>query len=322
MDSGKIFPKRFALAFILGILSGGRAAETYASDIKPVHRQSVRLSYDAELAKKGFPSPLVEARIHGKIGRFILDTGASIHIIDSHFAQLADLRSEQSGESVHSEDSVGSKQAAALSHTTIDVMNVVMGTISLKNQSIVVIDLPKEFHDSDLAGILSPQEFLSDGEGLLLDLTIPSLELDLFETLENAPNAKKFEPLKVALPSVGNKESSVRYMINGFADRISTIWEIDTGADGATLGVETQAGRSLLNKAKDTGKKAMGVNGKISPTMIAPSVAIQFLGKVMQEDVSIEPVPRMMGGAGMLGMRELRDCTLLLGLKKASMGCR
>jgi len=52
----------------------------------------IPLYYDSELAKQGFPSPLVHLKIGDHEAAFIIDTGASVSTFAASFAQEADIR--------------------------------------------------------------------------------------------------------------------------------------------------------------------------------------------------------------------------------------
>jgi hypothetical protein len=53
--------------------------------------QSLPIFYDAALVAKGFPSPLVKARIAGHEALFIIDTGASVNVLADWYARLAEV---------------------------------------------------------------------------------------------------------------------------------------------------------------------------------------------------------------------------------------
>src|SRR5579863_9250555 len=51
--------------------------------------RSLPIFYDAMLAAQGFPSPLLRARIAGHETLFIVDSGASVHVLADWFAEVA-----------------------------------------------------------------------------------------------------------------------------------------------------------------------------------------------------------------------------------------
>lgn len=137
------------------------------------HVAELPLRYEQKLISQGFPSPVIELFIHGQKGLFLVDTGASIHVVSDWFAKQAKIKSAAHGTVAGASGGKGNSQFEKVSFYA----QAGQGW-SANNQWVAIVHLPDAFRENRLAGIISPQQFLTnEKEVCLLNLKKPSLKL-------------------------------------------------------------------------------------------------------------------------------------------------
>ena len=79
-----------ALVVISASLGAATTAQPSAAD------HVIDLSFNADLAAQGFPSPLLRATVNGHVVWFLMDTGASVHTLATWFVTSAHIATRES----------------------------------------------------------------------------------------------------------------------------------------------------------------------------------------------------------------------------------
>jgi hypothetical protein len=127
----------------------------------------IPLQYQPLLAAYGFTSPVVEVSVNGEIGLFLIDSGASIHVVSEWFSQKAKL---QTGKSGSVGGSSGGHARSTISKIDLKLSDRLGHPWVVSNQLAAIVPLDDGFKKNGLAGILSPQELAREDELCTVDL--------------------------------------------------------------------------------------------------------------------------------------------------------
>jgi hypothetical protein len=272
------------------------------------HPGAVPLQYDAALAEKGFPSPVVRIGVPGQPPALLLvDTGASIHTLAAWFVESAHIDAQAAeGTARGSTGNVSSIRVAR------DVPLKLENGDALPLTEAIVVDFPPMFGQLRIAGLLSPQLLAPPGQAAVLDLATPSMTI--------APVASAPHTGRVCI----NRESEFRNL--SYSVPITILGQhgamiLDTGATSTLIAAGSSIGKALADRSVE-GKHTQGLGGEAEATRHVPGVTIRRGGSPTIADVNLGKSPGpACGPDGLLGMDALRGCVLVLGESSASIRC-
>jgi predicted aspartyl protease len=277
-----------------------------------VRAVTLPIRYDDALARRGFPSPVIEVTVNGVTGWAIVDTGAGIHTLAAWFVEKAGLVSDAS-----LTDRVGARDASGerLWLRFLDEVSLtVEGNQALRLGVAAVADFPKEFEAARIAGLFSPQSLLHEGEALTLDLRSPSLHIDAAP----APGAgARGDALNACRSSAAGVPGLLFSAIAAFEGRSARLL-VDTGASHTRLAGDATAAIGL---PRDDARDQLGVGGVREPMAVARAVSVKVGGLEQAADVAIGGGASGCGGAGLLGIDVLRQCRLVLTAEAGRLEC-
>lgn len=276
--------------------------------------RDIPFRYDNTLAAQGFSSPIASISINGEQGLFLIDSGASVNVISKWFAEKAKIKIF--GQSVVAGTSGGTGKS---SMSEVDFLVNTRGRkVSFKDQFAVIVTLPEVFRENGLAGIISPQQLLSEKETGVLNLSEnPSLKI-----YKDIPKFKRPVHRLNAVLSEGPKgQKTVLFTIHADVSGIKTNFIVDTGADGAGIGAKTSAGQKLLSQSVSTNERIGGINGTSEEVRIVSKTTVKLLGRDFEMKIRLQPISDKMPAEGMLGMQFLKNCSLILSSTSGSILC-
>jgi len=275
----------------------------------------IGLSYNADLAAMGFPSPVLRATVNGQAVWFLVDTGATVHTVARWFATAVHLGLHDTKTTI-----IGSTGATSQAHAagSIQLETRDGGTISLRDP--IVVDFPQTFADQRIGGLISPQLLAPAGEATILNLRTPSLSFAPFDSavaaLGLAPSAATANAH--VCPSGGpppGRTYGASVTIAGITADLTT----DTGATATSVG-STRVVRALTARSEQNGR-VEGIGGGPQAAKTVAGVTIVRGGAARKADVVLGGTSDGCGADGLLGMDALRGCTLVLGEKTMAWSC-
>jgi predicted aspartyl protease len=303
-------PPIVALVVLFGLV-GAPAVVSRPHAAGPV----IGLSYNADLAALGFPSPLLRATVNGQAVWFLVDTGAASHGLASWFATAIHLGLHDSTTTVIGATGATSHTRAA---SPIQLETRDGGTISMRDA--LVADFPQTFADQHIAGLISPQMLAPAGQAAILNLTTPSLSFAPFDSalaaLGLAPSAATATAHVCASagPPPG-RTYGASVTIAGITADMTT----DTGATATSVG-STRIARALAERSQDNGH-VEGIGGGPKAAKTVAGVTIVRGGAGKKADIVVGGTSGGCGTDGFLGMDVLRGCTLVLSDKTMALSC-
>jgi hypothetical protein len=268
---------------------------------------ALELWYDEELAKAGFPSPLLRGTIHGRAVWFIIDTGAGVHTLASWLVKATGIVTHTTRATTRGSTGVESAVRAVYGESI--QVNGCREDIPLREA--IVVDLPPILEEQRIGGLLSPQLLAPANMAAILDLQLPRLSFG------NAPVASA----GTHVCRNGDSQFANRlYAAPMSADNLTGVMLIDTGATGSVAVPSSRIATALANKASETGH-TRGVGGTVTSARKVPNVALRFGGGEALVSLSIGGAPPTCGADGLLGMDALRLCRLVLGESTFAWSC-
>lgn len=256
-----------------------------------------------------FPYPLVDVTVRGEPTRLMVDTGASHHALATWVLERAGVpvvKSQEAGfdHFGHSFEVLEARLPAL----------VIEGWGRLEDNVVFAVDYPPVLETIDIGGILSPQQLISGGGGVVLDLRAGELrgvspaEADAIASGELVQSGAILGVTHSAIIP-----PAPRYLVTAsIADHVVKL-VVDSGASRSNLFQGSPAGQVLLTQAVTAGGSMHSVAGW-QPTLAVTDVALA-LGEttrvVVLDLVPGAPHPDL-ACDGKLGMDVLRDCKLLL----------
>ncbi|OFZ31025.1 MAG: hypothetical protein A2622_00010 [Bdellovibrionales bacterium RIFCSPHIGHO2_01_FULL_40_29] len=273
------------------------------------------LRYDETLVNQGFASPVISVQINGDQGIFLIDSGASITVVSRWFSDRANIRLGKIGSVGGSSGGNGTSAAAIVN---MFIKNSKGAKEIFKKKSVVIVDLPDVFQRNSIAGIISPQQLLKDGQFGTLSLS----ESPFFRISGQQPRKEdRFFPLNTIFSEGPGGQQNVLFTLDAIVDEVKTSFIVDTGADGASIGAETESGKKLLAKSIPTDEKIGGITGKPEVIRIVPQAQVKILDHDIKMKIRLQPISKQMSADGMLGMQFLKNCSLIISLKTGSISC-
>ena len=283
--------------------SGGAAA---AAGPEAAHRGVVPLSFEAKkTGAKPFPFAFVDGKVGDQPTRFIIDTGAGVHVIDSAVASAAKL-------------------AAPVNASTMSID----GWGALVAHPVSVRELPASIRAHGIGGVIAPQLLAEAGQAVVIDLLNHQMRLSPKSTAWSA-----MDDLGVLLTPSGQRKPCASTDADGVAG-IALGVEAFVDGEAVHLAIDTGASRSLLNEGSKGGAKASvhPVLGRTVAASASAEVATSLYGGVpfaiggwkSTVDVGVTtPHPQPQCGAeGRIGMDVLHDCALAMTTDEFVVACR
>ena len=270
----------------------------------PAATRTLPIRYDEGLARRGFPSPVLRVTVNGVTGWVLVDTGAGIHTLAAWFVEKAGLVPDAS-----LTDRVGAKDASGerVYLRFLDEVSLALeDRQSLRLGVAAAADFPPEFESARIAGLLSPQSLLREGEALTIDLRSPSLRIHAAEQQAGAGGrGDRMDACRSNTPQVPGLLFAVSAAFEGRPARLL----VDTGASQTRLAGDAGAAIGL---PRDGVRDQLGVGGVREPMAVARGTQVRVGGLDQVTDVAIGGAAPGCGGDGLLGIDVLRQCRLVL----------
>lgn len=265
------------------------------------------LQYEAKKpGSRPFPFPFVEIKVGAETTRFLVDSGATVHSIDSAIVKNAQLVAP-----------------VKLTAMTLE------GWGAMPDQPVAVVELPSTIRAHGIGGVLSPQllaKSVGPGQAFAFDLVRGQLRV---------------QPRSAAWASVeelGTALSGGQKLCNADASGIfpAQLLTVAANVDGeaTTLAVDTGASRTYLMEGSRSGAKAatrplIGRSAAQSalvelPVALHGGVPITIGAWSNPTEVGLTPGEKdaHCGHEGHLGMDVLQRCAIAFASDEAVLGCR
>ena len=279
--------------------------------------QSLPIFYDSALAAKGFPSPLVIARIAGHEALFIMDSGASVNVLAEWYAKVAKVRTTTTS---------GSTATGSGGQTTaIQTAHRLQGRWSngqrFTLKEAIVVAFPPLFETLHLGGLVSPQLLAPVGTAAVLDLKIPSLKFVPFARAMSDLHLS--QAIKVPQRVCRNPDSQFvnrLYLAPVTTAGVTDLMLVDTGATKTIFSADSNIARVIATNS-ELGPRSEGLGGEVTGRRIVRDVQLLRGGKAVALNPSIGAVSASCDAKGLLGMDALRSCLLILGKDEMAFSC-
>ena len=307
---------RFAAAMAVSavaVIAGAQESAQPAPSNAPAPTRALPIRYEEALARRGFPSPVLRVTVNGVTGWVLVDTGAGIHTLAAWFVEKAGLVPDAS-----LTDRVGGRDASGervFLRFLDDVRLTLDGPQALSLGVSAVADFPAEFESARVAGLISPQSLLRDGERLILDLRSPSLRMEATGQRADADEpGDRMDACSARTAQVPSLLFAVQVAVEGRPARLL----VDTGASATRLAGDASAAIGL---PRDAARDHLGVGGVREAMSVARGVPVRVGGLEQVVDVAIGGATAGCGGDGLLGIDVLRQCRLVLTASAGRVEC-
>lgn len=291
-----------------------------ANSDAPKSMQSLPIFYDPALAAQGFPSPLVKVRIAGHEALFIVDSGASVHVLADWYAEDAKIPSSATTGS-RATGSGGQTSAARVAHR---LQGQWSDGQSFDLMEAMVVAFPPLFQSLHLGGLISPQLLAPAGTAAVLDLKTPALRFVPFaRALSELKRSKVSPPPPLLTQACQNARSKVvnrQYLVPVSAAGAMDLMLVDTGATKTIFSDESTIAHAIESGSKP-GPRSEGVGGAVNGRRMVNGVQLQRGNAVVALNPSIGEVSVPCDAKGILGMDALRSCLLILGDREMAFSC-
>jgi hypothetical protein len=308
VSCSSLFSILLAAWVFLASATGALATQTHA------HR-SITVAYDPALLAKGFPSPVVRARISGTDVLFLIDTGAGVHTLASWLVNVANLETTATAARV-----TGSTGADVPVRVVNDVDLQLSDGPPLSLHEAVVTDFPPLFQSLRIGGLISPQLLATPGEAVVIDFRIPTLVIES----EDASDHDLGSPSRVHGKACRNPDSAFEnrlYSVGVKFDGKKAAVLVDSGATSTVIGEHSHAASAMAGRPGEA-SHSQGVGGDVEIVRRIPDVVTQAGGARFVMNVKIGRVKNSCGDDGLLGMDALRACSVVLHHEHLTIGCR
>jgi hypothetical protein len=275
---------------------------------------AIPLHYDERLGKAGFPSPAVRLTIGGRAAWFLVDSGAGVSTFASWLVRSAGLATE--------ETSITMRDASGRT-VPFRVVHGVAGTLAdgstLKIEAAGITDFPSLFEANEIGGLLSPQLLAPTGLAAVLDLRVPELRFEPFESALARLGAARMPDAKIC-EETGADLANRLYALPATVVGVPTSLLLDSGSTDTEVRRDSPTARALAGRTTEGGR-TMGISGNEEKRLRAAGVDVGFAGRLRPLDVSIGAATSTCAPDGLLGMDALRGCALVLGAGEVGMVC-
>lgn len=268
-------------------------------------RGVVPIAFEAKKAgSRAFSFPLVEGKVNGQPTRFILDTGAVVHAIDTPVAAAAQLATPAKASSI-----------------SID------GWGALPEHAVAVRDLPPAIRAHGIGGIIAPQLLVeSPDQAVVVDLLNLQLRMRPRSTAASA-----MADLGPSLSGAGRKLchadddgiAGLGLTVAGILDGEPTLLAIDTGASRSIFVEGSRAAARATTHPVIGRTVSTGASVDVT-TSIYGGVPIRAGAWTSTVDVGVSVPHRAPHCAvdGRLGMDVLQQCAVAIYGDEMLVSCR
>ena len=256
---------------------------------------------------------MVRVKVAGEPISLILDTGASANALPARFLRARGITPTSPGWADAYRDANGNVTYLATAH---GVPVQFEGEAAGGKLDFVANPAFDDF------GILSPQQLVSSGHALVIDMERAELRHETEEAAVRRVAAEAGAPLQeLAYRKCSNEDMFREYhrVVSVSINGIPAEMMIDTGAARTMLARNNPAIQSLLERKGDALKTA-GVTS-VGTSLLLPDVPLQVAGTPFQLPVYVNRSP-MDCGKGLLGADVLRHCVLVWGSSSLWAACR
>lgn len=294
-----------------GARSAAEGAKAGAGAGGPVGGQrSIELLFEAKKpGSKPFPFPFLEVKVGEHAARFLVDSGASVHAIDSALVKAAQLTEPVRSSAI-----------------------VIPGWASLPDHAVVVVELPSSIRAHGFSGILSPQLLAEPGgagrpgQAVVVDLVKMQMRL-----VPRSTAWSQVQDLGTLLTAPGQRLCPV-----DSAGVPGLLVALDGTIDGepAKLAIDTGTSRSLILEGSKGGARAAThpVLGRSIAHSSMADLPVSIHGGVplvvgawsQTADVGVSPGERhaQCGHEARIGMDVLQHCAVAMTADEVVVGCR
>jgi Aspartyl protease len=260
-------------------------------------QRSVELLYEAKKpGTKPFHFAFVEAKIGEQSARFLVDTGANVHAIDSSLVKNAQI-------------------AEPVRASTI----VIQGWGALPDHAVAVVELPASIRAHGISGILSPQLLVEPGRAVVVDLVKMQMRL-----VPRSTAWSQVEDLGTLLtPPSQHLCPGLLVAVDGTVDGEPTKVAIDTGTS-RTVVLEGSKGGARASTHPVLGRSIAQSSMADLPVSIYGGVPVALGAWSSTTDVGVtpgQPHPQC-GHEGRVGMDVLQHCAVAIMGDEVVVGCR
>jgi Aspartyl protease len=286
------------------------------SDSSAPMSRSLPIFYDPALAAKGFPSPLMKARIAGHEALFIVDSGAGVNVLADWYAKVADVATTTAAGTA-----TGSGGKTAAVRTTHQLRGHWSNGQGFTLKEAIVIAFPPLFETLHLGGLVSPQLLAPVGTAAVLDLKIPSLKFVPFARALSDLHL----PQAITVPQAVCRNPDSQFVNRLYLAPVATAGAtdlvlIDTGATKTILSEDSTIAHAIETNS-ESGPRSEGVGGEVRAQRMVRNVQLTRGGQTVALNPSIGQVAATCDAKGLLGMDALRSCVLVLGISEMAFAC-
>jgi len=294
----------------LGVRSGD--AHEPAS---PSTTQSVPVFYDSALTAQGFPSPLLHMQINGHEATFLVDSGASTHVLADWFVTAAAIPTSETDSTAQGSSGKTTRERVARSLAG----HWGDGQPFHLNQAVVV-SFPPSFESLHIGGLISPQLLAPPETAAVLDLKTPSLHFAPFTHAMSDLSASRASHT----PACRNRNSifeNRQYVTPVSVGNTTDLMLVDTGAT-KTIFSRGSATAQVIESHSEAGTASESVGGDVDARRVVHGVRLFRGGQSIALDPSLGGVSPPCNAKGILGMDALRGCVLTLGDGEMALSCK
>lgn len=278
--------------------AGGSRARTSPRGVVPIAFEAKKAS------SRAFVFPFVDGKVNGQPTRFILDTGAGAHAVDTTVAAAAGLGSQ-----------------AMASSISID------GWGALPEHGVAVRELPASIRAHGIGGVIAPQ--------LLVESPDQTVVVDFVnQQLRVLPRSTAATAMADLGPSLSG---AARKLCPDDHDGVSGLGlAVDATVDGepTRLAIDSGASRSLLVEGSKAAARALAhpVLGRTVSAGVSADVTTSIYGGVpftigawsgtIDAGVSVPHRAPPCGAEGRLGMDVLQQCAVAISEGEMLLSCR
>jgi Aspartyl protease len=284
--------------------STNATAQSYA----PKSTQSLPVFYDPAMAAKGFPNPLLKARIAGHEALFIVDSGASLNLLAAWFAEVAKIPTSATTDSTVN----GSGGKASVPRVAHRLRGQWSDGQRFSLNETMVIAFPPYFKSLHLGGLISPQFLAPVGTAAVLDLKTPSLRFLPFARALSDLQQSKPSPVLLPLKQECHSKAADRvYLAPVTTAGVTDLVVVDTGATKTMFSEESNIAQQI-GGGSEPGPRSEGFGGEVNGQRMVRDVQLLRGGRIVALNPSIGQTAAPCDAKGLLGMDALRSCLLIL----------
>jgi hypothetical protein len=276
----------------------------YTSEAGTPARGVVPLSFEAKKpGARSLPFAFVDGKVGERPTRLVIDTGATVHVLDTALAAAA-----------------GVALPARASAIAID------GWGQLLEHGVIVRDLPESLRAHGVGVIVSPQLLTEPGQAVVVDFVERQLrmrvragawsELGNIGPVLTAPGTK---PCKTSAGDIGGVALLVDAMVDGAAAQLS----LDTGSSLTIVDQDSKVG-AKVEAHPVLGRSVSPVASGDVPASIHGGVELSIGGLLTTAEVGVAPGARsaQCDHEGRVGLDILQRCALAFTKDQLHVACR